>query len=59
MYVLGANGLVLIFSAAQVDSIIANHQVYMLNSGRISLAGLNDKNIPHVAKAIHAVVTGQ
>eukprot|EP01127_Copromyxa_protea_P001118 TRINITY_DN1106_c0_g1_i2.p1 TRINITY_DN1106_c0_g1~~TRINITY_DN1106_c0_g1_i2.p1 ORF type:complete len:241 (+),score=62.28 TRINITY_DN1106_c0_g1_i2:577-1299(+) len=44
-------------TSAQVDSIIVNHHVFMLNSGRASLAGLNDSNITHVAKAIHSVVT--
>jgi len=43
-------------TASQVESIIKNHHVFMLNSGRISLAGLNQSNIEYVAKAINAVV---
>lgn len=38
-------------SRAQVDFIIEKHHVYMLNSGRISVAGLNPSNIEYVAKA--------
>ena len=38
-------------SRAQVDYIIDKHHVYMLNSGRISVAGLNPSNIEYVAKA--------
>eukprot|EP01126_Amoeba_proteus_P008446 TRINITY_DN1311_c0_g1_i27.p1 TRINITY_DN1311_c0_g1~~TRINITY_DN1311_c0_g1_i27.p1 ORF type:complete len:306 (-),score=45.78 TRINITY_DN1311_c0_g1_i27:147-1064(-) len=43
-------------TSSQVDSMIEKHHVYMLRSGRISLAGLNDTNIQHVAEAIHSVV---
>jgi len=31
--------------------------VYLLRNGRISMAGLNSKNLNYVADAIHAVVT--
>ncbi|KID91616.1 Aspartate/other aminotransferase [Metarhizium guizhouense ARSEF 977] len=40
----------------QVVSIQENSHVYILKSGRISVAGLNTKNVKHVAEAIDAVV---
>mgnify|MGYP002386249505 CR=1 FL=1 len=32
------------------------HHVYLTTNGRISLAGLNTKNVAYVASAIHDVV---
>jgi aspartate aminotransferase len=43
-------------SRAQVDYIIDKHHVYMLNSGRISVAGLNPSNIEYVARAFDDAV---
>ncbi|KAI3318110.1 aspartate aminotransferase [Xylariaceae sp. AK1471] len=40
----------------QVASIQENSHVYILKSGRISVAGLNTKNVKHVAVAIDAAV---
>ncbi|KAI9931776.1 hypothetical protein ASPWEDRAFT_37339 [Aspergillus wentii DTO 134E9] len=40
----------------QVLAIRHRHHVYMLQSGRISMPGLNDKNVNYVAKAIDDVV---
>lgn len=33
----------------------ADHHVYMTNDGRISIAGLNTKNVKYVAEGIHQV----
>lgn len=33
----------------------ADHHVYMTNDGRISIAGLNTKNVKYVANAIHQI----
>lgn len=44
-------------TATQVERLITDFHIYLLSSGRISLAGLNGGNIEYVAKAIHAVVT--
>ncbi|KAI1005964.1 Aspartate aminotransferase, cytoplasmic [Podosphaera aphanis] len=43
-------------SEKQVLSLRAGPHIYMTNNGRISMAGLNTKNIDYVAKAIDAVV---
>ncbi|OJJ45270.1 hypothetical protein ASPZODRAFT_70084 [Penicilliopsis zonata CBS 506.65] len=43
-------------SEAQVKRLNEVHHVYMMASGRISLAGLNEKNVGYVARAIHEVV---
>ena len=32
-----------------------NYSIYMTNDGRISIAGLNTKNIEYIAKAFHEV----
>ena len=40
----------------QVDSLIKDHGVYAVTTGRICVASLNTKNIGHVAKAIAAVL---
>ncbi|KEY74185.1 hypothetical protein S7711_00345 [Stachybotrys chartarum IBT 7711] len=41
---------------AQVLKIREDAHIYMTNNGRISMAGLNTKNIDHVAKSIDKVV---
>jgi aspartate/tyrosine/aromatic aminotransferase len=43
-------------TAAQVDNITKRHHVYMLKDGRISMAGLNRKNVAHMAKAMDDVI---
>jgi aromatic-amino-acid transaminase len=44
--------LVLDLTHAQVQALIEKHAIYSLEHGRISIAGLNEKNIPRVAKGI-------
>lgn len=41
----------------QVAYIEKNHHVYMLSTGRISMAGINKSNVQHVANAIYDAVT--
>ena len=42
---------------AQSQRMVDEFHVYMLDSGRINVAGLNEASIPIAADAIHAVVT--
>lgn len=41
----------------QVQLLIDEFHVYLLKTGRISMCGLNENNVAHVAKAIHTAVT--
>jgi len=41
----------------QVEKMIKTHHIYMLSNGRISMAGVNSKNVAYIAKAIHDCVT--
>jgi len=41
----------------QVEKLITNFHIHMLKNGRISMAGLNSKNVRYVAEAFHTVVT--
>jgi len=41
----------------QCERMIKKHHVYMLTNGRISMAGLNKKNVQYMADAMHDVVT--
>jgi len=41
----------------QVNSLIKDYHIYLTSDGRISIAGLNSKNLDYVADSIHAVVT--
>lgn len=43
------------FSADQVEYVVKKH-VYLLKDGRISVAGLNTKNVEYVAKAFDEAV---
>jgi len=43
----------------QSERMIKKHHIYMLTNGRISMAGLNRKNVGYVANAIHDVVTNK
>ncbi len=43
-------------SPAQVDTLREQHAVYLVNSGRICVAGLNLKNVAYVAEAMAAVM---
>ena len=42
-------------SKEQVSKMITEHHVYMTGDGRISVAGLTEANIEHVARSMHAV----
>lgn len=43
-------------SPSQVKVLIEKHHIYLLSSGRISMAGVTTKNVDHVAQALHDVV---
>ena len=38
-----------------VDALAAKHSIYMTRNGRISMAGVNTKNVARLAAAIHEV----
>jgi len=44
---------------AQVDDLISNSSIYLTGDGRISLAGLNTKNLDYIAGEFHRVSDGQ
>jgi len=44
-------------NAQQVRQLTDKYHIYLLNSGRINMCGLNTSNIEYVAEAIHVVVT--
>ena len=44
-------------SAEQVEIIITKYHIYLLKSGRVSLAGITDPGVDYLATAIHDVVT--
>lgn len=44
---------------AQVERLTAEWHVHLLKSGRISMAGVNSRNVEYLARAIHAVVVGK
>jgi aspartate aminotransferase len=44
-------------SPAQCERMVEELHVYMLNTGRINVAGLNEASVPILADAIHTVVT--
>jgi aromatic-amino-acid transaminase len=46
------------FSAAQVDRLREQHAVYLISSGRVCMAGLNEQNLPKVAAAFCSVCEG-
>ena len=39
----------------QCNRLIKDHHIYLTKDGRISIAGLNEKNLQYVAAAFHAV----
>jgi len=41
---------------AQCEYLMRKHHIYLLKSGRISMAGLNTRNVKYVAEAIHDAV---
>ena len=46
-------------SPEMVDRLAAEYSIYMTRNGRISMAGVNTKNVDALAAAIHAVTNGQ
>jgi aspartate aminotransferase, mitochondrial len=40
-----------------VDELAAKHSIYMTRDGRISMAGVNSKNVERLAEAIHSVTS--
>uniref|UniRef100_A0A6B2L604 Aspartate aminotransferase n=1 Tax=Arcella intermedia TaxID=1963864 RepID=A0A6B2L604_9EUKA len=45
-------------SESQCERLTKEFHVYLLKSGRISMAGINTNNVAYLAKAIHEVVVG-
>merc|ERR1739845_152457 len=43
-------------SSLQCERLMNEHHIYLLKSGRISLAGLNNKNLQYVVDAVDEVV---
>ena len=43
--------------ANQIEMLTKKFHIYLMKTGRISLAGLNSKNLDYVAKGIHEVIT--
>lgn len=41
---------------AQVKSLIDKHHIHLIKNGRISMAGINTKNVEYIAQAIKDVV---
>jgi len=41
------------------DILTSEYSIYLTRDGRVSLAGLNEKNIEYVANAIHSVTAGK
>lgn len=41
---------------AQCECLIDKHHIYLIKNGRISMAGVNSKNVKYIAKAIQDVV---
>ncbi|XP_010532471.1 PREDICTED: aspartate aminotransferase 3, chloroplastic [Tarenaya hassleriana] len=44
-------------NTAQVSFMTKEYHIYMTSDGRISMAGLSSKTVPHLTEAIHAAVT--
>jgi len=42
---------------AQSTAMLEKHHIYMLKNGRISMAGINSKNVKYVAESIKSVLT--
>ena len=43
----------------QVNTLREDHHIYMTMDGRISIAGLNTKNLDYIAENFHRVTHGQ
>ncbi|KAF9979560.1 Aspartate aminotransferase, cytoplasmic [Modicella reniformis] len=46
-------------NVTQSKALKEKYHIYLTENGRISMAGLNTKNVKYVAKAVHEVVTSQ
>lgn len=46
-------------SGESVDVLAEKHHIYMTRNGRISMAGVNTKNVGRLAEAMHAVTAGK
>ncbi|XP_074368494.1 aspartate aminotransferase, cytoplasmic [Apium graveolens] len=46
-------------NSEQVTFMTNEYHIYMTTDGRISMAGLSSRTVPHLADAIHAAVTGK
>lgn len=46
-------------SGEMVDVLAEKHHIYMTRNGRISMAGVNTKNVGRLAEAMHAVTAGK
>jgi aspartate aminotransferase len=42
-------------SGEMVDTLAGSHSIYMTRNGRISMAGVNTKNVGRLAEAMHTV----
>ena len=42
---------------AEVAELKEKYHIYLTNDGRVSIAGLNTKNVGYVAESIHAVTS--
>ena len=54
-YVTSFTGL----NATQSQTLIDKYHIYLTSNGRISMAGLNTKNVRYVAESIDKVVRGE
>ncbi len=42
-----------------VKELREKYHIYLVNSGRISIAGINTGNVKYIAEAFHAVTNGK
>lgn len=42
-------------SPEQVEKLIKDHHIYLTKDGRISVAGITEHNVDHLAKSLHEV----
>lgn len=47
----------ILYLEKQCEILVNQFHIYLLKTGRISMAGLNENNVAYVAKAIHHAVT--
>lgn len=43
-------------TTTQCEILINKYHIYLLKSGRISMAGINEKNVKYLANSIHAAI---